>query len=107
MSRARAYVNRPSQITKRAPSKRLKRRRKKNTVAGRFPNPRPLMYIITAQSRGATKRMHYDGKHFSERAKIALFKSKDAAYQKALALVAAHPVLKRYRIAVADNRGFR
>lgn len=39
------YVNRPSQITKKAPSKRLKKRRTKNLQVPRgvFPNPSPRM----------------------------------------------------------------
>ena len=32
-------INRPSQVTKKAPSKRLVNRRKKNTKSGYFPNP--------------------------------------------------------------------
>lgn len=39
-SKARAkYINKNSQITKRAPSQRLKKRRTKNTEEGYFPNP--------------------------------------------------------------------
>lgn len=34
-----AYVNRTSNITKKKPSPRLKKRRAANTVQGRYPNP--------------------------------------------------------------------
>jgi len=40
---ANAYINRPSQITRKSPTKRLKRRRAeavKHPVKGRFPNPK-------------------------------------------------------------------
>lgn len=35
----KAYINKKSQITKKAPSERLKKRRGKNTEMGYFPNP--------------------------------------------------------------------
>lgn len=95
-------VGRKSQITGKAPSGRLKKRRRKNTVKGRFPNPRPLMYIITAKASG--KKMHYDGTRFSERAKIKLFRSSETAHEYALGLIERFPILRRYRVAVEDNR---
>jgi len=35
-----SYIKRPSNVTKKAPSARLKKRRAANTVKGRYPNPR-------------------------------------------------------------------
>lgn len=54
----RAGVRRVSQITKRAPSKRLIARRSKPRVAGYYPNPDPIQHMnclthITNQIRGA------------------------------------------------------
>lgn len=94
-------VGRKSQITGQPPTKRLRKRRKKNTNRGRFPNPRPLMYIITAKGTG--KKMHYDGMKFSERAKVKLFATSDAAAKFAYGLVSRFPVLKKYRVAVESN----
>jgi hypothetical protein len=79
---------------KKATKKRVKTARKKN--------PAPLLYIITAQGSG--KKMHYDGAKFSERARVKTFATKDAAYKKACELVDSYPILKRYRIAIEDNK---
>lgn len=100
--------NRKSQITKEAPSLRLKKRRRKNTNHGRFPNPAPLLYIITAKAPGTgSKRMHYTGTKFSDSRRVKLYGSKKEALTEAQALVDTYAVLKRYRIAVADNRSFQ
>lgn len=102
--RGSTYVKRPSQITKRAPTKRLKRRRAKNLKSpkrGFFPNPRPLLYIITAKASG--KKMHYDGQKFSERARVKTFATFDAAETKATELIRKFPVLRRYRIFIESN----
>lgn len=102
--RAKTYVSRPSQITKKAPSKRLRRRRVKNVKSpkrGFFPNPRPLLYIITAQGTG--KKMHFDGTKFSERERVSTFSTVDAAQRKALELLKRFPVLRKYKIAVEPN----
>lgn len=101
-----SYVTRPSQITKQAPSKRLRKRRRKNIVKpvkGRFPNPRPLLFIITAQ-KGSGKKMHFDGKNFSERTRVSTFKSMDDAERKAQTLLKTFPLLRSYRIMVESNR---
>lgn len=108
-SSAKSYVTRPSQITKRAPSKRLRKRRVKNIkkpVKGRFPNPRPLLFIITAK-KGAGKKMHFDGANFSQRAKVKMFGTMGEAETKAQALLKAFPVLRSYRVVIEPNRTFR
>lgn len=47
--------------------------------------------------------MHYDGTKFSQRERVVTFGSKDAAYKKAVSLLNAFPVLKRYTLAVESN----
>lgn len=37
--KSKAYVNHPSNVTKKKPTARLKKRRAANTVKGRYPNP--------------------------------------------------------------------
>lgn len=104
-----SYVKRPSQITKRKPSARLRKRRVKNIkkpVKGRFPNPRPLLFIITAK-KGAGKKMHFDGTNFSERAKVKMFPTMGEAETKAQALLKSFPVLRGYRVMIEPNRSFR
>lgn len=101
-----SYVTRPSQITKQAPSKRLRKRRRKNIakpVKGRFPNPRPLLFIITAQ-KGRGKKMHFDGTNFSERAKIKMFPTMIRAEAKARELLKTFPILRSYRVVIEPNR---
>jgi hypothetical protein len=77
---ARSYVNRPSQITKTAPTKRLKARRVKNVPgSGYFPNPgklqKPLMkYEVHSQTS--------DGKW----TRLAIFATATSAKQYALAI---------------------
>ena len=82
------------------PKKRAKSRKKSTSV--RKINPAPLLYIITAKGTG--KKMHFDGTKFSERTRVVTFKTADAARVKALALIAAYPVLNRYQIAVEHNQ---
>lgn len=109
---AKTYVSRPSQITKRAPSKRLRKRRRKNLAKptkGRFPNPtrstqsRPLLFIITAQ-KGVGKKMHFDGTNFSERARVSTFPTMNAAETKAQGLLKQYPVLRSYRVMIEPNK---
>lgn len=100
------YVSRPSQITKEAPSKRLRKRRRKNLAKprkGMFPNPsgRPL-YLLTIQ-RGKGKKMHYDGKHFSERPRIHFFPSAGLAAKKGRELQGQFPILNGYTMRVESN----
>lgn len=100
-----SYVRRPSQITKRAPSKRLRKRRVKNITRpakGRFPNPRPLLFIITAQ-KGSGKKMHFDGKNFSQRARISTFPTMSAAEDKAKSLLKQFSILRSYRVMIEPN----
>lgn len=100
-----AYIRRRSQITKKPPRKRLKKRRAKNFDAprkGRFPNPRPLLFILTAK-RGAGKKMHFDGKHFSERTRVKLFATAEAANKVGLALLRKFSILRGYKLKVEPN----
>lgn len=102
--KSRSYVNRPSQITKGPPSRRLKRRRKRNVKApkrGFFPNPRPLLYKICIQ-KGKGPKMHFDGQKFSQRARVTLL-PKDRAITKARGLMKQFPVLRPYRMTVESN----
>lgn len=101
-----SYIRRPSQITKRAPSKRLRKRRVKNInrpSKGRFPNPAPLLFIITAQ-KGRGKKMHFDGKNFSERARVSTFGTMCEAESKAQSLLKSYPILRSYRVMIEPNR---
>lgn len=94
------YVSRPSQITKQTPTKRLRKRRKKNLRAPRkgfFPNPSG--FVICART-GQGPKMHYDGKNFSQRPTVKHFSSSRAAEKRARELMAKHPVLSKYRITV-------
>jgi hypothetical protein len=100
---SKRYVSRPSQITKRSPTKRLKKRRKRNVKSpkrGFFPNPVPFTYIITARSTERGPRMHYDGSRFSQRAKIRTFSTFQKAHTTATQLLKQYPVLRKYRIAI-------
>ncbi len=72
--------------------------------AVRSTNPAPLLYIITAKGTG--KKMHFDGKKFSERARVVTFKTVSDAQKKAEALLRAYPVLRSYRVAVEHNQHF-
>lgn len=57
-------VNRRSQATKKAPSARLKRRRKANKEPGYFPNPIHKNYfVVKVLDSGATH--YYSGKGFT------------------------------------------
>lgn len=100
------YIRRRSQITKKAPRKRLKKRRAINfdrPRKGRFPNPRPLLFILTAK-KGKGKKMHYDGTNFSERARVSTFPSMDAAQRKGLELLRKYGhALRGYRLKVEPN----
>lgn len=80
---------------------RPKRGRKKT----RAKNPRRVLYIIAAKSRRSkhAHRMHFDGKNFSERARVKLFSSKELAYQKALSLLRQFPLLKSYDITIQPS----
>lgn len=99
----RAYVSRPSQITKRAPTKRLKRRRAKNVAKPRkgfFPNPAPIKYVIAAsRANGRGPRMFYDGKNFSQRTPMLFLTVKEAS-TKARALIKQFNILHDYRVGV-------
>jgi hypothetical protein len=53
LARKRIAVNAKSRATGKPPSTRLKRRRKRNTVAGAYPNPAPRRKVATKR---ATKR---------------------------------------------------
>lgn len=102
----KAYVRRPSQITRAAPSKRLRKRRRKNITAptkGRFPNPRPLLFIVTAK-KGSGKKMHFDGKNFSERPRVKTFGTMVEAEAKARQLLKSFPILRTYKLFVEPNK---
>lgn len=103
------YVNRPSQITKGPPSKRLRKRRRKNVKAakpGYFPNPssRPVLFFLTAQ-KGRGPKMHFDGANFSQRPRVKSFPTAEAAETKARALLKSFPILRAYAVRVeTQNR---
>lgn len=99
----RSYVSRPSQITKRAPTKRLRKRRAKNVAKPRkgfFPNPAPVKFMIVARKSKAGPKMHFDGKNFSQRKEVEKFDTAVIAESKARRLIAAHPVLRKYRVSI-------
>jgi hypothetical protein len=109
-----AYINRRSQITKKSPRRRLKKRRAVNfdrPKKGRFPNPgsgtrrnsRPLLFILTAK-KGAGKKMHFDGTNFSERARVSTFPTMEKAQTKGLELLRKYShALRGYRLKVEPN----
>lgn len=99
----KSYVARPSQITKRAPTKRLRKRRVKNVAKPRkgfFPNPAPIKYMIVARRSASAPKMHFDGKNFSQRKEVEKFDTVAGAESKARRLIAAHPVLRKYRVSI-------
>lgn len=100
-----AVQDNPKKHTKRVKrAKRVTRApRKKAAKKSRRVNPRPMMFIITAK-KGAGKKMHFDGKNFSQRARISTFKTMQAAETKAQDLLARFPILRRYRVCVESNR---
>lgn len=105
------YVSRPSQITKKAPTKRLRKRRAKNlrtSKKGFFPNPvKPrvvsvVSYVITARRSKGSPKMTFDGKNFSQR-KPVTFAKDELALNKARALVKRYPILRKYRVAIETH----
>lgn len=55
-------------------------------------------YKITAQNKG--KKMHFDGRNFSERPTVKSFALAEDAKQTALALIRRYPILRKYRVRV-------
>lgn len=99
----RSYVSRPSQITKRAPTKRLRKRRVKNVAKPRkgfFPNPAPIKFMIVARRSASGPKMHFDGKNFSQRKEVEKFDTAVSAEAKARRLIGLHPVLRKYRVSI-------
>jgi hypothetical protein len=68
-------------------------------------NPAPLLYILTAKGTG--KKMHFDGTKFSERARVKLFPTVEAAQRAGIDLVKKYPVLRKYRVAVESSAARR
>jgi hypothetical protein len=96
------YVNRPSEATKKPPTKRLKERRAKNKGGGYFPNP-VTGYVIYAQ-RGSGPRMHYKGEKFTTNGKPQLFSSQHDAAKAAQEILDNHSVMRTYRVTVEPYR---
>lgn len=95
----------PSRTTGKPPTPRLVKRRKKNVRRGRrgfFANPRPLLYILTIR-KGNGPRMHFDGKHFSQQARVKMFGSKDEAMSKGRDLLRRFAILRGYSMEVRPN----
>jgi hypothetical protein len=70
LAASKKYVGRKSQATKKAPTKRLRARRKANVKPGTYPNPRGHKnYYIVYDSDG--KRRYFDGADFVARKKGA------------------------------------
>lgn len=57
-----------------------------------------VRYKITAQNKG--KRMHFDGRNFSERPTVKSFALVEDAKQTAFALIRRYPILRKYRVRV-------
>lgn len=93
-------------ITRTRKRKSVKQIYKKGTRAGSvFPKfdsfkakPRTIRYKITAQNTG--KRMHYDGRNFSERPTVKSFLTADAATTHARMLLRRFPRLRKYQVRV-------
>lgn len=62
-------------------------------------------YLIRAAARG--KVFHYDGKKFSDHARIEFFATKNAAIRYARKLMRAYPILTKYKISVASQADTR
>lgn len=89
---ARKYARSLSRMLRNNPAKfhTRKKVRAKTRVAVR--------YKITAQNKG--KRMHFDGRNFSERPTVKSFALASDAKQTALALIRRYPILRKYRVRV-------
>lgn len=99
------YIRRPSQITKKKPTKRLRKRRGKNydrPTKGRFPNPSRKGFVICAK-KGTGPKMHYDGVKFSQRPQYKVFPSQAAALAKAREFLRRYRVLRGYAVTVEPN----
>lgn len=99
------YIRRPSQITKKSPRKRLRKRRAKNfdrPTKGRFPNPVKTGFRICIQ-KGSGPKMHFDGVKFSQRPTVKGFPSQAIALRKAREFLAKFPTLRKYRVTVEPN----
>lgn len=102
---ANASRTRPSQITKKSPRKRLRKRRAKNfdrPTKGRFPNPSKTGFVVCIQ-KGNGPKMHYDGVKFSQRPTRKVFPSQAIALRKAREFLAKFPTLRKYRVTVEPN----
>lgn len=88
---------------KRSKMKKAKRivRTRKRKIVKRKAKPRAIRYKITAQNTG--KRMHYDGRNFSERA-VKSFLTADAAKTHALMLLRKFPRLRKYQVRIESFR---
>lgn len=85
---------RARELTWHAPRKKNAAKRKS---VKRKAKSRAIRYKITAQNTG--KRMHYDGRNFSERTPKSFALAEDAKTT-ALMLIRRFPVLRRYRVRV-------
>lgn len=99
------YIRRPSQITKKKPTKRLRKRRGKNydrPTKGRFPNPSRKGFKICIR-KGNGPKMHYDGEKFSQRPHPRTYPTQAAAMKEGRFLLTKFRVLKKYRVTVEPN----
>lgn len=111
LRRSRAYINRPAERTRRAPTRRLKRRRSANRVKKFFPNPnsryhplksgtRPRSGFVIGAKKGKGKKMFFTGEKFSDFGKPEFFSTQTGAVTKAKALIEQYPILKGYDVTV-------
>lgn len=100
-----AYIRRPSQITKKKPTKRLRKRRGKNydrPTKGRFPNPQKRGFVICIK-KGTGPKMHYDGAKFSQRPQYKVYPTQAAALKTARGFLSRFRVLRGYAVTVEPN----
>lgn len=86
---ARLLHMNPKRRKKKSAIKKVRSRHKRVTKS--------IRYKITAQNTG--KRMHYDGRNFSERTP-KIFALADDAKTTALMLIRRYPVLRKYKVRV-------
>lgn len=81
------------------PKRRKKSARKKSARKKVRAKTRvAVRYKITAQNKG--KRMHFDGRNFSERPTVKSFALASDAKHTAFALIRRYPILRKYRVRV-------
>lgn len=104
--RSPAYIRRPSEATKKSPTKRLRKRRAKNRVRRTFPNPkgRPPQGFALYARKGSGPKMVYNGRSFTNHDKPVVFPTTKSADDTGKFLIDAYPLLKQYALTIEPAR---